>query len=340
MSCFHPLVAYPGKLTENGKVKYIPVKYNSRYDEGYQSIDWIKEKQAHSKTVNGQVYYPTLLPCGKCIGCRLDKSREWALRCMMELKSQEGLAFFLTLTYNENKVPVSYYPDPDTGEALPCYTLRLDDLQRFWKRLRKALPDTKIRYFASGEYGKDTWRPHYHAIVYGFRPSDLVVTQVNETGNYYDSDKIRSIWANGNIVIADVTFDTCAYVARYTAKKNMTIEDGFFEKHNLEKPFLVMSRRPGIGWSYMEEHRQYFELDRIYVGGENPVDGTLPRSFLRKLEEVDPVIYEQVKARREKFGNVYERAVAMSRKVPYEKLLYNAEQNLLARSRQIRRNKV
>ena len=305
-----------------------------------QDKDWIKYKQAHPVYNGEQVLYPILLPCGKCIGCRLDKSREWALRCMMELKENKGEAFFLTLTYNDGKIPLRYYANPETGEALPCYSLCLDDLQRFWKRLRKSFPDVKIRYFACGEYGSDTFRPHYHAIVYGFRPTDLRLVEAREQGNYYTSDKIYNIWAHGNIIVADVTFNTCAYVARYTAKKYLTLEDKFFESHNMEKPFLVMSRRPGIGWSYMESHRQYFELDRVYVAGDDPVDSQLPRGFLRKLEQVDPEIFAQVKERRKKYGDVYERSVAMARKVPYAKMLEDAEANLMAQAKKIQRKKI
>lgn len=343
MSCFHPLIAFPGKLTENGKVQYIPMPVDASVYEDYQSKEWIKVKEENQRKLGNKYYPPIMIPCGKCIGCRLDKSREWALRCMMELKSQKGIAIFITLTYNETKVPISYFADPETGEALPCYSLRLDDLQRFWKRLRKAFPEKKLRYFASGEYGSETWRPHYHAIVFGLCTSDfddLVLTQVNETGNYYRSDSLNRIWNSGNVIIANVTFDTCAYVARYTAKKNLTLQENFFESHNLEKPFLVMSRRPGIGWAYMQERSDYFELDHVYIGGTDAVDGSVPKSFVRKLESIDKELFDEITERRKTKGTVYERAIAMSRKVPYSKLLSDSEQNLLARAKAIKRNKV
>ena len=308
MSCFHPLIAFPGKRTESGKVQYIPLKRSSGEYEELQSKEWIKEKQKLGKQLGDKYYPPIMLPCGKCIGCRLDKSKEWALRCMCELNSQKGIAMFITLTYNDTKVPVSYFPDPDTGEALPCYTLSLDDITRFWKRLRKAFPEKKIRYFASGEYGSETWRPHYHAIVFGLCRSDFddcILDSVGEKGNYYRSDRLSNIWNSGNVIIADVNFDTCAYVARYTAKKSLTVGDDFFEKHNICKPFLVMSRRPGIGWSFMEEHRQFFELDHIYCGGSDPVDGSLPRSFIRKLEQFDAECFDKIKTLRKNKGNQY-----------------------------------
>ena len=134
VSCFHPLFAEQRGFTENGKPKYVPIKmdkYNFDFYHSKDILQWQKE------TGNRYIW----IPCGRCIGCRLDKSREWALRCMMELKTcEDGLASFLTLTYNESSVPINYYPDPETGEALPSLSLRLDDLQKFWNRLPKSFP--------------------------------------------------------------------------------------------------------------------------------------------------------------------------------------------------------
>ena len=334
MSCIHPLIAFPSrKLSKNGKIQYIPVKAGSaEYDNyfGKNALELKKDKEL----------MPIQIPCGHCIGCRLDKSREWALRCMMELKETEnGIASFLTLTYSDDKIPMSYYADPETGLALPCYSLDKRDLQLFWKRLRKSLPN-KIRYFACGEYGAETWRPHYHAIVFGYWPDDFRVYERKDTTTYYTSDSLRSIWSKGNVIVASVNFDTCAYVARYTAKKASTVGEEFYYEHNLEPPFLAMSRRPGIGWSYFEKHLDFLAGDRIYLSGHEGLDGSIPKSFLARVEELDPETFAEVKARRTLKGSVYERALASANKVSYSKLLSDAEANLLARSRAIKRNKV
>ena len=334
VSCFHPLFAEQKGFTENGKPRYIPVKLDQQnFDFQYSKEILRLRKETDNKAI--------WIPCGRCIGCRLDKSREWALRCMMELKTCEnGLASFITLTYNESSVPISYYPDPDTGEALPSLTLRLDDLQKFWKRLRKSIPDKKIRYFACGEYGSETWRPHYHAIIFGYKPDDLVKTQQNDTNAYFSSKTLQKIWTYGNVIVAGVNFDTCAYVARYTAKKACTLGDEFYEKFNLEKPFLVMSRRPGIGWSYFKEKESTWKNDRIYISGPDPVDGNIPRSFLQKLEELDPEVAQYIHNNRELKETVYERAIVQSAKVPYSKLLKDSEEYLLRKSKAISRNKL
>lgn len=334
----HPLLAFPSrKRTESGKIAYIPCRQATDNDI---NMYFGKEGIGFKKDSNVEIN-PILLPCGKCIGCRLDKSREWALRCMMELKENNGIASFVTLTYNESCVPISYFPDPNTGEALPVLTLKLDDLQRFWKRLRKSLPENKkIRYFACGEYGANGFRPHYHAIIFGYWPDDLVTYQVNQSTTYYTSAALNRIWHNGNVLVAPVNFDTCAYVARYTAKKSMTLGDEFFVEHNMEVPFLAMSRRPGIGWSYMASHPNFFDCDKIYVSGDDPCDGRVPRSFLARLEDADPQLFEQIRERRKLKGSTYEKALALSHNVPYSKLLADAEANLLAKSRAIKRNKV
>ena len=340
MSCIRPLIAYPVGFSENGKMRYIPQK---RRDD--DSGDWLHSKayldEKKKLMESCDTFFPPIeVPCGKCIGCRLDQSREWALRCMMELQYHED-ACFVTLTYNERDVPISYMADPDTGLAIPVYTLCKAELQKFWKRLRKALGDVKIRYFACGEYGKDTFRPHYHAIIFGFRPDDLVMYQQNDSSAYFISAFLDRVWSHGNVIVADVNFDTCAYVARYTAKKTVgTLGDDFYRKHNIEVPFLVMSRRPGLGWQYLADRPDLWRGDRIYVSGRDPVDGPLPRSFYKKLETIDPEVFGILKENRLKRGSVYERSIMMAHKVPYSKVLADAEANLLARSRGIRRDKV
>lgn len=90
-----------------------------------------------------------------------------------------------------------------------------------------------------------------------------------------------------------------------------------------------MSRRPGIGWSYFEGKESTWRDDKIYVSGSDPVDGSIPRSFLQKLDELDPEVAEYIHKTRELKGSVYERAIVQSAKVPYSKLLSDSEEYLL-----------
>ena len=108
------------------------------------------------KGVNSLVYPDGLVvPCGKCLSCRIAKRREWTMRLWHELPYHQS-SIFLTLTYDDDNLP-------------PNASLSKSDLQKFFKRLRKDLSyvDRKIKYFAAGEYGPKTNRPHYHAIVFG-----------------------------------------------------------------------------------------------------------------------------------------------------------------------------
>lgn len=124
------------------------------------------------------------LPCGQCIGCRIDRSRQWANRCMLELQYHDS-AYFVTLTYDDFHIPKAYYPDPETGEVHTSYTLCKRDFQLWMKRLRKKFSDDKIRFFACGEYGGQTKRPHYHAIVFGLHLNDLVKYKTVKEGDSY-----------------------------------------------------------------------------------------------------------------------------------------------------------
>ena len=97
------------------------------------------------------------VPCRTCLGCRIDYSREWANRMCLEMLCS-GQACFITLTYNNSSLPL-------TKDLIP--TLCKRDWQLFMKRLRKAFPDRKLRFYMCGEYGSHTLRPHYHAIIFG-----------------------------------------------------------------------------------------------------------------------------------------------------------------------------
>ena len=136
MSCNKPMMAYPDGVTKNGKPKY---KMLGRYNED----DLLK--------------YPgsIKLPCGKCAGCRAQKSREWADRMILELDHSKT-AVFLTLTYNDDNLPVKLQVTTGQTEM----TLQKRDLTLFFKRLRKKFPEKEVRYYAVGEYGKRTLRPH------------------------------------------------------------------------------------------------------------------------------------------------------------------------------------
>ena len=155
MSCYHPLIGiYTGEYTSNGKNK---IKIIGKADN--YTIDEFK------KNGNG-----ILIPCGKCIGCRLDYSRKWADRMMLELDTCKK-AVFLTLTYNdqallgvdifgrEREILVTEF---SSNGSIVNTTLSKRDAQLFMKRLRKEFDNVRIRFYLAGEYGDKTHRCHLH----------------------------------------------------------------------------------------------------------------------------------------------------------------------------------
>lgn len=165
-----------------------------------------------------------LLPCGKCSGCRRARAREWSLRCTLELDRHKH-ACWATLTYDDDRCPP---------------TLDKRHLSLFLRYLRRRYDAGEVRFFASGEYGERTWRPHYHVILYG---CDLA-----------DKPVIQKVWDKGFCSVDPLTPASINYVAGYVAKKLGVVDEveervdmRTGEIYQYQPPFVLMSRRPGIG---------------------------------------------------------------------------------------------
>lgn len=195
------------------------------------------------------------LPCGKCIGCRVTKSREWANRIMCEA-SMSDKNWFVTLTYEDSKVPLL-----ENG----LQTLVKRDVQLFFKKVRKNVGS--FRYYLSGEYGETTLRPHYHACIFDFPLCDLVLYKRSATGLLYNSPVLSKCWGLGHVVIADLSWESAAYVARYTLKKVSGVSADNHYAGRLPE-FAVMSRRPGIGSFYYDRYgADVFPSDELVING-------------------------------------------------------------------------
>ena len=219
-----------------------------------------------------------IVPCGKCLSCRCDYSREWSNRMILELRNHDK-AIFLTLTYNNEHLPFS-------DKGFPSLNKR--DVQLFLKRLRKHFCDRKIRYYLAGEYGSRTQRPHYHAIIYGIGISDF--TDLNYRGTneigcpFYSSPCLEKIWSNGFVLFSDVTWRTCNYVARYVLKKQVQIDevDGV-----ALKPFNLSSRNPGIGFDSAIELLRTGDTIFSVDGKDGIYNIPIPSSIIKRLKETD-----------------------------------------------------
>lgn len=239
------------------------------------------------------------IPCGHCIGCRLDYSRRWADRIMLEMKYHEK-SYFVTLTYNDSNVPVIYVGDNDKDVRL---TLDKRDVQLFIKRLRK-YQNEKIRYYLSGEYGEETFRPHYHAIIFGLLIDDLKFYKNNERGDkLYISETLIKIWGKGLVIVGEATWETAAYTARYVVgKQTGNAEMKYYL--GIEPPFSLMSRNPGIGKKYYSDNPDILQREKIFISTK---DGgheiSIPRYF-KKLAEKDPIGAAAVENLKEKHKQI------------------------------------
>jgi len=237
-----------------------------------------------------------VVPCGRCIGCRLDYAGMWAMRCVKEASLHEENTF-LTLTYDEDSCPYSSIPDPD-GVVKP--TLKPSHLRDFWKRLRKEIGNERFRYYACGEYGERRGRPHYHAIVFGIDFEDKVLEDTNPaTGDkYYGSMLLDSVWGHGHCIIGDVSYESSSYVARYLIDKKTGNQALYYDEKGIEPEFCRMSRRPGIGADWFLRFKSDISA-HDYVVHDGRKRG-LPRYYSKLLEQVDPLRYEEVKEVRKK----------------------------------------
>lgn len=320
MACFHPLCA--------SVIGYNP-------DTGKKILDF-------SPDFSGK-YEQLLLPCGHCIGCRLQRSRDWANRCMLEGEHSTSM-YFITLTYNDEHLPLVDNNFSDSGEFSPHGTLYLRDLQLFFKRLRKSYPDSHIRFFACGEYGDITHRPHYHAILFNYMCPDLQPFGCNELGQkYYTSDDLSSYWKTGKndvfgrlynsplgfTSIAPANWETCAYVARYVTKKlNGQLSD-VYSLAGVSPPFGVMSRRPGIGMAYLDDNKESILKYRqiILRGDERGLKFSPPKAFFKKLSEEYPELVEEINSHNKMLAEFNIQNIEASG-LSYESYLRNAENNL------------
>ena len=239
------------------------------------------------------------IPCGGCIGCRIARSREWAVRCMHEASMHQDNCF-ITLTYDEDHIPY------DHG-------LRKDHFQKFMKRLRKKYHWHKIRYYMCGEYGTSETgglgRPHFHALIFGFDFADKIFWEERRGSKLYRSPTLENLWPFGYSRIGSVNFGTAAYVARYVMKKitgNMA-EDHYQrvdaetgEIYPIIPEYNAMSLKPGIAKDWFDKYSSdVFPHDYVIVNGRKV---RTPAYYLKELKKIDPDMFEDVKGNRKEYA--------------------------------------
>lgn len=265
MQCFTPLKAY--RTNDN-------------------SIIFSETKEVHTQLE---------LPCGQCIGCRLQHAETWAIRMVHEAQTHEENSF-VTLTYDD--------------ENLPPNGLQYSDVTKFIKKLRRVLDKTqykgKLKYYRVGEYGDKFSRPHYHLIIFGFDFSAPIKYKgiINEkeqsyqSGDrcYYNSSLLTQLWDHGRSDCGDVDYSTCNYVAKYVTKKvTGKHKDDHYQGREPEK--ASMSKKPPIGYDWLQQfNTDVYPHDHVLHNGRFH---KVPRAYDTWLEKNNPELYDQIKQDRE-----------------------------------------
>lgn len=237
----------------------------------------------------GEIRRALFLSCGQCIGCRETRARHWAVRCMHEAQLHAS-NWFVTLTYSD--------------ENLSSLSLVYRHFQLFMKRLVSRCGP--VRFFMCGEYGDESQRPHFHALLFGLELTDLVFYKETEKGRLWTSPFLESVWQKGFVVVGAVTMESASYVSRYVLKKRTgdmarehyeAVDGDTGEVVDREPEFCRMSLRPGIGASW---------FDRYGAEVFGP-DGTLDRVVLEGKEMSPPKYYLKLLARKRAEDSEYVR---------------------------------
>lgn len=306
MACFHPLKGYRAKV-RNPSGKY-GIVFNP--SQGYTDL-------------------PIQVPCGSCIGCRIERTKNWAVRCVHESKMHEDNCF-ITLTYDNEHLPANN-------------SLVKEHFQKFMKRLRKAIdterllePDQRIiltseksvRYFHCGEYGDLNKRPHYHACMFNVDFKDKVKIKDKDGVELFVSPKLAEIWNYGYHTIGNVTYESAQYVASYIFKKisgdasllhynDIDLKTGEIISERAQE-YVTMSRRPAIGKDFFDTYTgDIVNYDHCVVAGKE----LKPPKYYDKLYELDnPEEYQLTKAKRKAKGEIYAQHNTVDRLAVRERL--------------------
>jgi len=268
MTCYYPNDAYISGVRSTGT----------------KIISFGLPKQANQETLQ--------LQCGQCSGCRLDYSQQWAIRIMHEAQINEDKCQFITLTYSDEHLPYDG-------------SLTKSHIQKFLKRLRKAYPAKKIRYYYCGEYGDQLKRPHYHMCLFGHAYTDLDIHNEVEGIYTYVSPILEQQWGKGFCTVQDLTIGNAAYCARYILKKQTgEKKHEHYEKvceitgeiRQIQPEYSDMSRRPGIAKEWYDKyHKDIFPYDTTIYRGKNV---KTPRYYENLLRSTDLSTFDQIKADR------------------------------------------
>lgn len=281
MTCYHPITAiYPAVPDQDGK-RRLSFSGFPKYDDSPIMRDYLDYSIIKGFRIH--------VPCGRCIGCRLDYSRHWAIRSMHEAKMHDKNCF-VTLTFNNEHLP-------DDGSVHKSY------IKSWLKRFRYKYGEN-IRYLLCGEYGSKRMRPHYHILFFGFDFPDKYIYSVRRGNIYYRSPGLEEIWrdphateSNGFSIIGEVNFETSAYVSRYITKKIFGAEAQ--KKYEGREPeFQLMSRMPGLGYDFLQKYyTDMFNTGFVVIDNlsGHKFKAPIPRYYVDKMKDINEDVYNRYK---------------------------------------------
>lgn len=294
MVCYFPLAAYP-KAVDGGSERKAarpksPALKAALAAGGVDARPKVGRTFSGTKSlIEGMLYR---LPCGVCLGCRIDRAEGWAIRSHHEAQMHRDIgSSFVTLTYADEHLP-------------PENSVSLKELQKFVRRLRDELPPEmrNFRYQQCGEYGEKLGRAHYHLILFGVDFPDKRLHQVRRGNRLYTSELLERAWPYGFAPIGSVSFHSARYVASYVMKKiggdraedhyrRVNPETG--ETWTVAPEFQTSSKRPGLGHDWFQQFKSdVYPSDFIVIDGKKRKP---PRYYDKLLPEAE---LEAVKRRR------------------------------------------
>lgn len=269
------------------------------------------------------------LPCGACIGCHMDRSLQWSLRCRLEASSWTHNVF-LTLTYDDKHLPEF----EDLDRKAPRLFVRY--LRRHLRGVEEA-PDGSgrrpIRYFGCGEYGERSGRPHYHLLLFNVRFDDIS-QYGSET---YTSRLVSKLWPCGTHLLGSVTPASASYVAGYALKKVSAFERSKYdvlmtadgEVYTKNREFPMMSLKPPIGYYWYAKYKSDLRNGFIVLDGKQMA---VPRLFRDKLKADDPRIFEQMQWARDKKMASFDPADRTEERLGVRELVFKASKKHFKRT--------
>ncbi len=270
--CSEPLRVF-GNFFVNTRQYHETVRLDKEY------VFFGNKNQYYKRFRNVQLIY---VPCGKCMTCLQKRSRQWSLRIGSEyLKYNKNCV--LTLTYNDDNLP---------EEGL----LNYKDIQLFLKRLRKKYKDTKIKFVCSCEYGKQTYRPHYHIILMNYFPPDVDLCKpykiTRKGSKLYKSKECDDLWSNGFVDVGLCDYHTSRYVAQYCMKKVINKNNNIWQaKNEASRERMICSQAIGLDYFKRNVETIFSGMKCIFGGKSFPI----PKYFINKCKELYPKIYEKYK---------------------------------------------